>query len=74
VSKKGIVLIGMAGVGKSTIGSSLAEALGFDFIDLDAYLRDKEGKTIQQILDDHGEAALLELEKRRMYEIDSLHT
>jgi shikimate kinase len=63
----------MAGVGKSTIGSSLAEALGFDFIDLDAYLRDKEGKTIQQILDDQDEAALLELEKRRMYEIDLDH-
>jgi shikimate kinase len=70
VSKIGFVLIGMAGVGKSTIGSSLAKKLGFDFVDLDVCLREKEGKTVQQIIDDQGEAALLELEKRRMYEID----
>ncbi len=73
MSKVNIVLIGMAGVGKSTVGSLLAKVLGFGFVDLDAYLRDKEGKTIQQIIDDQGEAALLDLEKRRMYEIDLGH-
>jgi len=65
-----IVLIGMAGVGKSTIGTSLAKSLGFGFIDVDAYIFSKDGKTIQQIIDDEGEEALLQLEKRRMYEID----
>jgi shikimate kinase len=73
VSKLGIVLIGMAGVGKSTVGSLLAKVLGLDFVDLDTYLHDKEGKTIQQIIDDQGEAALLELEKWGMYEIDLDH-
>jgi shikimate kinase len=70
VSKNGFALIGMAGVGKSTIGSSLAKALGFEFIDLDIYLYQKEGQTIQQIIDAQGEAALLEMEKRGIYEIE----
>jgi len=65
-----MVLIGMAGVGKSTIGVLLSEALGFDFIDLDDYILEKEGRTVQEIIDDEGEEALLQLEKRRMYEID----
>ena len=65
-----MVLIGMAGVGKSTIGALLSEALGFDFIDLDDYILEKEGRTVQEIIDDEGEEALLQLEKRRMYEID----
>jgi shikimate kinase len=70
VAKKGIVLIGMAGVGKSTIGAALAEALGFDFVDLDKLIRAEQEKTIQQIVDDEGEAALIELEKKGMYRID----
>jgi len=73
VSTKGIVLIGMAGVGKSTIGSSLAKKLGLEFIDLDAYICEKEGKSIQQIIDENGEAALLDLEKQGMYAIDLGH-
>ena len=65
-----IVLIGMAGVGKSTIGMSLAKALWFNFIDVDEYILEKDGRTIQEIIDDEGEEAFLQLEKRRMYEID----
>ncbi len=57
-------------MGKSTVGLSLARALEFEFIALDEYLRHKEEKTIQQIIDSLGEAALLELEERCMREID----
>jgi len=70
MKSESIVLIGMAGVGKSTVGLSLSKALGFDFIDLDDYILQKDGKTVQEIIDDEGEEALLQLEKRRMYEID----
>lgn len=70
MSTQGIVLIGMAGVGKSTIGLSLAKTLGFEFIDLDDYLSRKEGKTIQQVIDGQGEEKLLELESECMREID----
>jgi shikimate kinase len=58
-----IVLIGMAGVGKSTIGALLAEALGFSFTDLDDYILEKERRTIQEIIDDEGEEVFLKLEK-----------
>jgi shikimate kinase len=70
MKSEGIVLIGMAGVGKSTIGMALAEDLGFEFIDVDAYILQKDGKRIQEIIDSEGEEALLRIEKRRMYEIN----
>jgi len=73
MKNESIVLIGMAGVGKSTIGVSLAKALRFKFTDLDEYILEKDGKTIQKIIDDEGEEAFLQLEKRRMYEIDLIH-
>jgi len=60
----------MAGVGKSTIGRSLAKALGFDFIDVDDYISKKEGGTLQEIIDAEGEEAFLQIEKRRVHEID----
>jgi shikimate kinase len=70
MKSESIVLIGMAGVGKSTVGMALAEDLGFEFIDVDAYILQKDGKRIQEIIDSEGEEALLQIEKRRMYEID----
>ncbi len=70
MKSEGIVLIGMAGVGKSTIGTSIASALGFNFVDLDEYIKEKEGKTLQEIIDNKGEEAFLQLEKQRMYEVD----
>jgi shikimate kinase len=69
MKSEGIVLIGMAGVGKSTIGMALAANLGFDFIDVDDYILQKDGKRIQEIIDSEGEEALLRVEKRRMLEI-----
>jgi len=69
MKSESIVLIGMAGVGKSTIGMALAADLGFDFIDVDDYILQKDGKRIQEIIDSEGEEALLHIEKRRMFEI-----
>jgi shikimate kinase len=69
-SKEGIVLIGMAGVGKSTVGLALARALGFNFTDLDEYIFEKGGKTVQEIIDNCGEDALINLEKARILELD----
>jgi shikimate kinase len=60
----------MAGAGKSTMGRSLAETLGFEFTDLDDDIEEKAGKTVQEIIDDEGELALLQLEKQMMYEIN----
>jgi shikimate kinase len=69
MGSRGIVLIGMAGVGKSTIGRALAGRLGWDFIDLDLYLLQRYGKTPQQVIDGQGEAGLIQLEDRCLREI-----
>ena len=44
--KKSLVLTGMMGVGKSTVGKSLADKLSFKFIDIDNMIETKEGCTI----------------------------
>lgn len=50
-----IVLIGMAGCGKSTIGEKLAEMLGKNFFDTDEMIVNAENKPIPQIFEDDGE-------------------
>ena len=67
---KSIVLIGMAGAGKSTVGRLVARTLGFRFIDGDDYICEKDGRPLQDIIDTDGEDAFLNLEKKLIYEID----
>ena len=45
-----IVLIGMPGVGKSTIGVILAKVLGYSFIDTDILIQEKTGKLLSQVI------------------------
>lgn len=52
---KNIILIGMPGCGKSTVGSVLAQKLGRDFLDADAYLEQKIGMTIPRFFQSHDE-------------------
>ena len=44
-----IILLGYMGVGKSLIGKQLSDLLNQNFIDLDAYIEKKEGKSIRNI-------------------------
>ncbi len=44
-----IILIGMPGCGKSTLGKMLAEKLGRPFVDADAFLEEQEGRTIPEL-------------------------
>ena len=44
--KKNIILIGMPGVGKSTVGVVLAKVMGYQFIDADLVIQEKEGKLL----------------------------
>lgn len=53
---KNIVLIGMPGSGKTTFGMALAEKLRRPFVDADAYLEEKEGRTIQSFFAESEEA------------------
>jgi Shikimate kinase len=51
---KNIVLIGMAGAGKSTLGVLLAKTLGFGFIDTDLLIQEKEEALLQEIIENKG--------------------
>ena len=70
MSKECIVLIGMAGSGKSITGAALAAALGYQFTDLDQYIMQQEKQSVNEIINMRGEQALLRLEETRMHEID----
>jgi len=50
-----ILLIGFMGSGKSTVGRSLAQRLGYDFVDLDQQLVEIEGRSIPEIFAENGE-------------------
>lgn len=58
-----IILIGMPGAGKSTIGVILAKTLGMDFLDSDLVICKETGKTLQEILDGDGLDAFLRIEE-----------
>ena len=64
-----LVLIGMPGSGKSTVGRLLAKMTGKKFIDADAFLVQKAGKTIPEIFASHGEAGFRALETQVLEEL-----
>lgn len=59
-----IILIGMPGAGKSTVGVVLAKILGFDFVDSDIVIQRQVGKRLCDILEEEGLEAFLETENR----------
>ncbi|MCD8037840.1 MAG: shikimate kinase [Lachnospiraceae bacterium] len=60
--KKSIVLIGMPGVGKSTIGVVLAKNLGISFIDSDLVIQEREEKKLYELIEEHGLEGFLDIE------------
>jgi shikimate kinase len=69
--KNNIVLIGMPGAGKSTNGLLLAKALGKDFLDTDVLIQVREGKTLQQIMDNTDYLMLRQIEESLLIGIDT---
>lgn len=64
LTKPNIVLTGMPGAGKSTVGVILAKEFCLSFVDTDILIQTGEGKTLQEIIDSRGLDSFLALEER----------
>ena len=64
--KRHIVLVGLPGSGKSSVGKLAADQLQGAFIDIDALISRKEGRQISLIFAEKGEAAFREMEKKEV--------
>lgn len=62
--KNNIVLIGMPGAGKSTLGIVLAKIVGYDFIDADLVIQNQCDKTLQKLLDACGPEGFIAVENQ----------
>lgn len=73
VNKGNIVLIGMPGVGKSTVGVILAKMLGYQFIDADLLIQQQERKLLRQIIAEVGVDGFIRVENRVNASIEAEH-
>ena len=62
--KDNIVLIGMPGVGKSTVGVILAKVMGYQFLDADLVIQEQEGKLLREIIEVVGTDGFIQVENR----------
>lgn len=72
--KDNIVLIGMPGVGKSTVGVILAKMIGYQFTDADLLIQKQEGKLLHEIIAEKGTDGFIEIEERVNASIEASHT
>ncbi len=64
MSKSNIILIGMPGCGKSTVGVVLAKNLGYRFLDSDICIQEKEERLLHEIISEEGLDSFLAIENR----------
>ncbi|MCD7810637.1 MAG: shikimate kinase [Ruminococcus sp.] len=69
--KQNIVLIGMPGVGKSTVGVILAKILGYKFIDTDLVIQDKEDCLLKDIINSEGVDGFVKKENKIVSHINA---
>ena len=72
--KDNIVLIGMPGAGKSTLGVVLAKIMCYKFIDADLLIQESCDKSLQRLIDTLGPDAFLDIENRVLSEINFEHS
>ena len=66
---KNIVLIGMPGVGKSTLGVILAKVIGYRFVDTDLIIQEKNGMLLKEIIAERGVDGFIEAENQICSEV-----
>jgi len=71
---KNIVLIGMPGVGKSTLGVILAKLIGYRFIDTDLVIQEKQGELLKSIIESEGVDGFIEIENRICAELEATNS
>lgn len=69
--KKNVVLIGMPGAGKSTVGVVAAKMLGFRFIDSDLVIQDRYGKLLHELIEEYGTEGFWKLENEVNASLDT---
>ncbi|SEK18832.1 shikimate kinase [Pseudobutyrivibrio ruminis] len=72
--KENVVLIGMPGVGKSTLGVVLAKELGFEFVDADLLIQKREKRLLKEIIAEEGVEGFLKIENDVNASISSTKT
>lgn len=66
-----VILIGMPGVGKSTVGVLLAKALGYSFVDTDLIIQSETGMKLSDILAEKGAEGFSEIENDVLWNLDA---
>ena len=64
MKKDNIILIGMPTSGKSTMGVILAKILGYNFVDADLVIQEKEGRKLSEIIETEGVEGFIDIENR----------
>jgi len=73
IAAQSVVLVGMPGAGKSTLGVLLAKESARDFVDTDVLIQVREGKTLQDILDESDYLNLRRIEEEVLLSVDLTH-
>jgi shikimate kinase len=68
-TKPNIILVGLSGSGKTSIGKAVARELHWPFIDFDTEIEHRQHATVQEIFARHGEARFRELEQELTREL-----
>ena len=71
---RNIILTGMPGAGKSTVGVILAKTLGMNFIDTDIVLQENSGRMLQEIINTEGIDAFLQAEESVIVSLNGENT
>ena len=64
----------MPGVGKSTVGVILAKVIGYQFLDADLVIQQREQRLLREIIDDVGTEGFIEIENRVNASIEASRT
>lgn len=72
--KNNVTLIGMPGVGKSTVGVVLAKILGYRFLDSDLEIQEQTGKFLHELITEFGDEGFLEIENKINAGLDVQHS